>query len=379
MIPIIDFDTSRSLELERIVRSLDGVLKARVNPASGMIESEYFLDQIVLLDIRKTLDRAGFRVPRQIEGRSILEIEKETREKELRELKNKLLVSTSLSVVILIGTLQDMLPFSAVVPRHVVWIILFLLATPIQFWAGGHFYKNAWASIKHGSTNMSTLIVVGTSAAYGYSTVLTFFPGALGQYGTHNGMYYDAAAVIITLILFGKYLELRAKNQTGNAIKKLMGLQPRTARVIRDNEEFDISIEAVEPGDLIIVRPGEKIAVDGTIRTGYSSVDESMLTGESLHVDKQTEDNVIGATVNKTGTFTYEAKKVGKDTTLSHIIRMVQEAQGSKAPIQRLADSISSIFVPTIMSLGVLTFAFWYIFGAQIPNLRSHCSISSLC
>ena len=368
VIPIIDLDTSRSLELERIVRSLDGVFRASVNATSGMIEVEYFPDQITVHDIRNALGRAGFQVPRQTEGRSILEIEKSAREDELRELKNKLIVSSVLAALILIGSLQDMLPFGAIIPRHATWIILFFLTTPIQFWAGGHFYKNTWASIKHGSTNMSTLIVVGTSSAYGYSTVLTFFPGALGHYGTRSGMYYDTAAVIITLILFGKYLEARAKTRAGNAIKKLMGLQPRTARVIRNNEELDIPIDEVQSGDHILVRPGEKIAVDGTICTGYSSVDESMLTGESLPVDKKIGDYVIGATVNKTGTFTFEAKKVGKDTTLSHIIRMVQEAQGSKAPIQRLADSISSIFVPTIISIGVLTFAFWYIVGA--PDTR---------
>jgi Cu+-exporting ATPase len=210
---------------------------------------------------------------------------------------------------------------------------------------------------------MNTLVVVGTTAAYGYSAVLTFFPAMLGHYGSHGGAYYDTAATIITLILFGKYLEARAKSRAGDAIKKLMGLQPRTARVVREGQEQDIPIEDVESGDLIVVRPGEKIPVDGVIRSGYSSMDESMLTGESLPVDKKTGDTVIGATINKTGTFTFEATKVGKDTMLSQIIRMVQEAQGSKAPIQRLADYISSIFVPTVISIGVVTFGIWYFLG----------------
>ena len=239
-----------------------------------------------------------------------------------------------------------MIPIFAVVPRRTMWFILFLLTTPVQFWAGRHFYQNAWASIKHGSTNMNTLVVLGTSAAYGYSTIITFFPSLLGHYGSHGGAYFDTSAIIITLILFGKYLEARAKTRAGEAIKKLMGLQPRTARVIREGAEQDIPIEEVETGDLVVVRPGEKIPVDGVIRSGSSSIDESMLTGESLPVDKKTGDTVIGATINKTGTFTFEATKVGKDTMLSQIIRMVQEAQGSKAPIQRLADYISSIFVP---------------------------------
>src|SRR5512144_2137182 len=256
-----------------------------------------------------------------------------------------------------------MMPVIAVVPRQTMWIILFLLTTPVQFWAGRHFYQNAWASLRHGSTNMNTLVVVGTSAAYGYSTVLTFFPSLLGHYGSHGGAYFDTSAVIITLILFGKYLEARAKTRAGEAIKKLMGLQPRTARVIREGAEQDIPIEEVETGDLILVRPGEKIPVDGVIRNGSSSIDESMLTGESLPVDKKTGDTVIGATINKTGAFTFEATKVGKDTMLSQIIRMVQEAQGSKAPIQRLGDYISSIFVPSVIGIGVITFTLWYIFG----------------
>ncbi len=362
-IPIIDLDASRSQELEHIVSAIDGVLKARVNAGAETVDVEYVPGQIGLRDIRRTIEKSGFRLPQQAEGRSALDIEKEAREKELAELRTKLITSAVLSALVLIGSFQDMLPFFALVPRQTMWLILFLLCTPVQFWAGRHFYQNAWASLKHGSTNMNTLVVVGTSAAYGYSAVLTFFPSALGHYGAHGGAYYDTAAVIITLILFGKYLEARAKTRAGEAIKKLMGLQPRTARVMRDGKELDIPIEDVESGELIIVRPGEKIPVDGVIRNGYSSIDESMLTGESLPVDKKDGDPVIGATINRTGTFTFEATKVGKDTMLSQIIRMVQEAQGSKAPIQRLADYISSIFVPTVIGLGIITFGLWYFFG----------------
>jgi Cu+-exporting ATPase len=362
-IPIIDLDVSRSRELERIAGLIDGVLKAVVNPAAGTVEVEYIPGQIGLRDIRRAVEKAGFRVPRQIEGRSALDIEKEARERELSEIRNKLIVSSVLSALVLIGSFQDMLPFVTILPRRTMWFILFLLATPVQFWAGRHFYQNAWASIKHGSTNMNTLVVVGTSAAYGYSVVLTFFPALLGHYGANGGAYYDTATVIITLILFGKYLEARAKSRAGDAIKKLIGLQPRTARVVRDGKELDIPIEDVESGDLVMVRPGEKIPVDGVIRNGYSSIDEAMLTGESLPVEKRTGDTVIGATINKTGAFTFEAIKVGKDTMLSQIIRMVQEAQGSKAPIQRLADTISGIFVPAVISIGLVTFCIWYFFG----------------
>lgn len=362
-IPIIDLDVSRAPELERIAKAIDGVLKAVVNPAAGTVEVEYVPGQIGLRDIRRVIERSGFRVPRQLEGRSALDIEKEARERELSELRNKLIVSAVLSALVMLGSFQDMLPFITILPRRTMWFILFILSTPVQFWAGRHFYQNAWASLKHGSTNMNTLVVVGTSAAYGYSAALTFFPSLLGHYGAHGGVYYDTATMIITLILFGKYLEARAKTRAGEAIKKLMGLQPRTARVVREGKELDIPIEDVETGDLIMVRPGEKIPVDGVIRNGYSSIDEAMLTGESLPKEKKTGDTVIGATINKSGAFTFEATKVGKDTMLSQIIRMVQEAQGSKAPIQRLADYISSIFVPAVISIGLVTFGIWYLFG----------------
>jgi Cu+-exporting ATPase len=363
-IPIIDLDASRVRELEHVISSIDGVLEVMVNAGAETVEVEYIPGQIGLRDIRRAIEKSGFRLPLQAEGRSALDIEQEAREKELSKLRAKLTVSAVLSALVLIGSFQDMLPFITIIPRRTMWYILFLLTTPVQFWAGRHFYQNAWASIKHGSTNMNTLVVVGTSAAYAYSTVLTFFPSALGHYGSHGGAYFDTAAIIITLILFGKYLEARAKTRAGEAIKKLMGLQPRTARVVREGKELDIPIEEVDAGELIVVRPGEKIPVDGVIRGGYSSVDESMLTGESLPVEKKASDVVIGATINKTGTFTFEATKVGRDTMLSQIIRMVQEAQGSKAPIQRLADYISSIFVPTVISIGLVTFILWYMFGS---------------
>jgi Cu+-exporting ATPase len=363
-IPVLDLDVSRVKELEEIVTSIDGVLRAPVNATAGTVDLEYVPGQISLRDIRRTIEKAGFRLPQQVEGRSALDIEKEAREKELSELRTKLVVSALLSALIFLGSMQDMLPFFTVVPRRTMWFILFALTTPVQFWAGRHFYQNAWASLKHGSTNMNTLVVVGTSAAYGYSTMLTFFPDLFGHHAGHGGAYYDTSAVIITLILFGKYLEARAKGRAGEAIKKLIGLQPRTARVIREGKELDIPIEDVEAGDLIVVRPGEKVPVDGVIRSGASSVDEAMLTGESLPVEKKAGDTVIGATVNKTGTFTFEATRIGKDTMLSQIIRMVQEAQGSKAPIQRLADYISSIFVPTVITIGLVTFGIWLLLGS---------------
>ena len=364
-IPFIDLDVSRVPELERALSGIEGILRKQVNAGAGSVDIEYVPAQISLRDIRKFLEKEGFRLPEQVEGRSALDIEKEARERELRELKRKLFVSAVLAVLIMLGGMQDMFPSLAILPARTMWFMLFLLATPVQFWAGRHFYQNAWASLKHGSTNMNTLVVVGTSAAYGYSTFLTFVPDALGHLGGHGGVYFDTSAMIITLILFGKFLEARAKSRAGEAIRKLMGLQPRTARVVRNGNELDIPIEDVEAGDHIVVRPGEKVPVDGVVRTGSSTVDEAMLTGESLPVDKRTGDTVIGATINKTGTFTFEATKVGKDTMLAQIIRMVQEAQGSKAPIQRLADYISSIFVPTVISIAIVTFLIWYFLGPE--------------
>jgi Cu+-exporting ATPase len=244
--------------------------------------------------------------------------------------------------------------------------VLFFLTTPVLIYSGRQFYVGAWKALKHRTTDMNTLIAMGTGAAYLYSLVATFFPGFLPENMRH--VYYDTTAVIITLILFGRLLEARAKGRTSEAIKKLMGLQPKTARVVRDGNEIDIPIDQVKVGDLIIVRPGERIPVDGEVTSGNSSVDESMLTGESMPVTKTAGDEVIGATINKTGSFQFRATKVGKETALAQIIRLVKEAQGSKAPIQRLADFVASIFVPVVIGIAILAFIVWINFGPE-PRL----------
>jgi Cu+-exporting ATPase len=246
--------------------------------------------------------------------------------------------------------------------------VLWALATPVQFVIGWQFYKGAWAAFKHRSADMNTLIAVGTSAAYLYSVTATLFPSFFESGGIKPHVYFDTSALIIVLILFGRLLEARAKGQTSDAIKKLMGLQPKTARVIRDGKEMDIPVEEVLVGDIIIVRPGEKIPVDGIIQEGKSAVDESMITGESIPVKKGPGIEVIGATINKTGSFKFQATKVGKDTTLAQIIKLVQDAQGSKAPIQRLADVISGYFVPIVISIAIATFVIWFNFG-PFPSL----------
>jgi Cu+-exporting ATPase len=234
----------------------------------------------------------------------------------------------------------------------------------VQFWAGWRFYRGAWQVARHRSTDMNTLIAVGTSAAYFYSIVATFWPDIIETApGVSADVYFDTAAVIVGLILLGRWLEARAKGQTSAAIKRLMGLRAKTARLWRDGEEQDVPIEDVVPGDVIVVRPGEKLPVDGVVLEGRSAVDESMLTGESLPVEKGPEDEVFGATINMTGSFRFRATKVGKDSALSQIIRLVQEAQGSKAPIQRLADLIASYFVPIVFGIALSTFVVWWIFG----------------
>jgi len=243
--------------------------------------------------------------------------------------------------------------------------VLWALATPVQFWAGWQFYRGAWAAARHMSADMNTLIAVGTSSAYLYSAAAVLFPELFHAAGQMAALYFDTSSVIIGLILLGKYLEARAKGQTGEAIKKLMGMQARTARVVRDGHEMDVPVESVAIGDLVLVRPGEKVPVDGEVLEGRSALDESMITGESIPVEKGPGDQVIGATINKTGSFRFRATKVGRDTMLAQIIRLVEDAQGSKAPIQRLADVIAGYFVPAVIAIALVTFGVWYFFGPE--------------
>jgi P-type Cu+ transporter len=244
------------------------------------------------------------------------------------------------------------------------WVQL-LLTTPVMFWAGSYILRGAWAALKQRASDMNTLIAIGTLAAYGYSLAVTVAPGFFASKGVQAGVYYETAGVIITLILLGRLLEARAKRSTGAAIEKLIGLQPKTARVLRDGAEVDLPISDVKVGDRILVRPGEKVPVDGVIVSGSSWVDESMLTGESLPVEKREGDTVIGATMNQRGALTMEARRVGKDTALAQIVRLVEQAQGSRAPIQRLADVITGYFVPVVLMIAVATFMGWYTLGTD--------------
>lgn len=284
---------------------------------------------------------------------------------EIRVLRNKFIFGTVLSALILILTYAIYIPGLKNISPQILNYLMFVLTTPVQVWLGAQFYRGTWRGLKHFSANMDTLIAVGTSAAYFYSVALTFFPNFFERAGIQVNAYFDTAAVILTLIILGKFLEARAKGQASLAIQKLLKLQAKTAIVLRDGKEQNIPVEEVKVGDIVIVKPGEKIPVDGVITQGYSSIDESMITGESIPVEKKEGDEVIGATINKTGSFQFRTTKVGKDSALAQIVRLVQEAQGSKAPIQKLADIISGYFVPAVIIIAIASFVIWIIFGPQ--------------
>ena len=349
--------------VEKALSSLKGVVHASVNFATERASVEYIPEEVMIRDLKKVVQEAGYQVL-EVKEEDVVERERIAREKELTRLKWKFIIGAILLVPILIlmygaSLLEKWMGLS----REVNFFIQFLLATPVQFWVGRQFYVGFWKATKHKTSDMNTLIAVGTSAAYFYSLIATFLPHLFMVKGLMLDVYFDTSAAIVVLILLGRFLEARAKGKTSEAIKKLIGLQPKTARVIRNGNEVDIPVGEVSLGDIVVVRPGEKIPVDGIVREGYSSIDESMVTGESLPVEKKAGDTVIGATINKTGTFKFEATKVGKDTVLAQIIRLVQEAQGSKPPIARMVDVIASYFVPIVIAIAIVTFLVWYFFG----------------
>ncbi len=337
--------------VEQALNGVPGVISAGVNLASEKATVEY-LEGTDFADLRHAVADAGYKLGSEAET---LEDVTAAAQREIRTVRNRFILAAVLGLSLFI---ISWLP-SFAGKLYLLWA----LATPVQFWAGWRFYRGAWGALKHKTADMNTLIAVGTSSAYLYSMVAVLFPGLFVARGLEPHVYFDTAAVIIALILLGRLLEARARGQTSEAIKKLIGMQPKTALIIRDGKEVEILVDDVQVGDLILVRPGQRVPVDGIVRQGYSSVDESMITGESIPVEKQVGDQVVGATINKTGSFQFEATKVGKDTTLAHIIRMVEEAQGSKAPIQRLADIISSYFVPIVIGIALVTFIVWYFVG----------------
>lgn len=350
------------MRVEKALGGLEGVEKAAVNFATEKAQVTYDPRKVDLEKFRQAIEDAGYQF-RGLARAELRDREREERKRELSLLKKKFIFSVIFGLLIMILSMPHYIPYLKELPHQFLFYILFILTTPVQFWAGKQFLTGAWGAARHGSADMNTLIAVGTLSAYVYSSVVTFFPSIFHQSGLKADIYFDSAAMIIALILLGRLLEARAKGQTSEAIRKLIGLAPKTARVIRDHQELDIPVEEVQRGDLILVRPGEKIPVDGRIVEGRSAVDESMLTGESLPVDKNPGDEVIGATLNKSGSFTFEATRVGEETALAQIILLVEQAQGSKAPIQRLADQVAGIFVPIVMGIAVLTFILWFFWG----------------
>jgi Cu+-exporting ATPase len=355
-------DDNDARRLEKSLRNLEGITEASVILATERVRLRYIPTLVSQSEIRRAIQVAGFDAVET--GGSTEDGERQAREAEVSQQRHYLLVGLAFTVpLFLISMARDLgwLPEPFASASWLNWL-MFALATPVQFYVGWQYYVGAYKALRNGSANMDVLIAMGSSAAYFYS-----IPVVLGLLKGHH-VYFETGAVIIVLIKLGKFLEARAKGQTSEAIKKLMGLRAKTARVFRGDQELEIPVDDVQVGDIVMVRPGEKIPVDGVVVAGRSSIDESMLTGESLPVEKGPGDPVIGATLNKLGLLKFEATKIGKETALAQIIRLVEEAQGSKAPIQKLADQVSAVFVPIVIAIAAITFLVWY-FVVPAPSM----------
>ena len=355
-----------SSRVERKLGKLEGVLEASVNLATERATVRYLPDVVSVRDLQAVVEETGYGVLQE-KGKNRADTEREAREAELRKLQRDLSVAALFTTpLVLLVMLPMFIPalearLMGLIGMQTLFLISFALASVVQFGPGRRFYKPGWKSLRAGSPDMNSLVMIGTSAAYGYSVVATFLPGLLPTGTVH--VYYEASAAIITLILVGKYLEAVAKGRTSEAIKKLMGLGAKTARVERGGEVLELSIDEVVPGDVVLVRPGEKVPVDGKVLDGSSYVDESMITGEPVPVQKAEGSKVVGGTINKTGAFRFRAMAVGADTVLAQIIKMVEDAQGSKPRIQALADRVVSVFVPVVLGIAAVTFVLWLLLG----------------
>ncbi|MCQ3972069.1 MAG: heavy metal translocating P-type ATPase [Anaerolineae bacterium] len=356
--------------IEEAVQGVPGVLEATVSPGTDTALVRYVPSQVNFSAVKEAIESTGYQAAQPVEAEESPDEETAAHQREYRSLMRKFWFALAVGVPVMLVAYPEIpwlyLPylFTPRVSESVVWWLFLLsglVTLPVMFYSGRQFFTGAWAAFKHHAADMNTLIAMGTSAAWLYSTVALLVPSIFPA-GTATP-FYDVTAVVTALVVLGQALEVRAKGQTSQAIRKLIGLQAKTARIVRNGQEVEIPVEEVLVGDLVVVRPGEKIPVDGLIEEGHSAVDESMITGESLPVDKKGGDEVIGATVNTTGSFKFRATKVGKDTALAQIVKMVQDAMGSKAPIARLVDVVSSYFVPAVMILAVLTFLAWFNFG----------------
>lgn len=361
--------TSCVRKIETELKKQAGVISAAVNLAIEKVAVEYDSSEISLGEIKSRISGLGYKVL-DVEKESAEDREQVQRKAEMKRLIFDFFLGAVLTTVVLIGSLPHMVEgWGQWVPELLTLpLTLLVLTTPVQFISGWRFYQGAYSALSYRTSDMNVLVALGTTTAWAYSAGMTLFPDFLTGLGFPYQLYYDVATVITTLIILGRLLESKAKGKTSEAIRSLMGMRPKTARVIRNDSEMDIPVDEVAEGDIIIVRPGEKVPVDGDIISGRTSLDESMLTGESIPVEKSAGDEVIGATINKTGTFKFKATRVGRDTMLSQIVQLVEEAQGSKAPIQRSVDIVAAYFVPFVIIIAVISFIFWWTFGPE-PSL----------
>jgi Cu+-exporting ATPase len=349
--------------VQRALQRVPGVRDANVNFAVETATIQFDPHQVSVADFIAAVKDAGYdaEIPSDDATPDAADAE---RDAEIRSLTVRAVVCAALAVVVFaLSNLQHLFHH-----RSVTVAAQIALATPVQFWGAAPFYVSAWKAAMHRTTNMFTLIVIGSSAAYLSSVAATFFPSLFTAAGVEAHVYFDTSSFIIAIILIGRLMEARARRKASEAIRRLIGLQPKTARVVRGGEEVDVPVQKVRVGDVVIVRPGERVPVDGKIIEGASEVDESMLTGESMPVEKKIGDAVMGATVNLTGSFTFEATQVGKETVLAQIVRLVEAAQGAKAPVQRLADAVAAVFVPTVLVIAALTLGAWLAFNGDFTR-----------
>ncbi|MCX5849527.1 MAG: heavy metal translocating P-type ATPase [Deltaproteobacteria bacterium] len=350
--------------VENALNSVTGVLDTSVNLATGRATIIHGPNWGGLAELKKVIIEQGYEYLGELKDNLADPIEA-SRVRELRDLKIKVTCGAILSFIIFLGSMQHWFGFLQIIPREIMLWAMFVLTAPAVFWVGGRFFEGAYKAARQKTSDMNTLVAVGAFAAYAYSAAATFFPHYFMKAGVMPHVYYDGAAMIVTLILVGRLLEAKAKGKTSSAIKQLMGLKPKTAHLIRQEQELEVAVEEVLVGDTLLVKPGERIPVDGIILSGQSTIDESMLTGESMPVVRETGEKVFAATMNKSGSFTFRATGVGAQTALAQIIRLVEEAQGSKAPVQRLADKVASFFVPAVFIIAFITFAVWYFLPAE--------------
>ncbi|NIM49683.1 MAG: heavy metal translocating P-type ATPase [Gemmatimonadales bacterium] len=379
--------------LEVELAELEGVLSAVANQATEQVRVEYVPGLVTGRDLEAAVRRSGFAVAEPVAAEDPVERERLRRKAEVRGLAWKFVVAALAAIVTMVGSMplmanmeakghdlvarlmqplnglfEGIIPplyeFAAASPQ-LLKLVMFAVTLPVLLWSGRQFFEGTWSGLKHRSADMNTLIAVGTGAAFLYSAVATALPWIFQAAGLPADVYYEAVNAIIALILLGRLLEARAKSQTSQAIRQLLALRPQTATVQRGHQDFEIPVEEIEVGDKVLVRPGETLAVDGVVLSGESSVNEAMLTGEPMPVDKKPGDEVFGGTVNAMGSFTYKATAVGKDTALAQVVRLVEEAQGTKAPVQRLADQVAGIFVPVVIAIAVASFVVWFVVGPE--------------